>query len=80
MIDPQHVVSYEGGDIKITCKSDTPVEWTKKGSENIALSNVQAGRYLIMKNVTVRDSGKYYCFGTFLNNSFSDVIDILIGG
>ncbi len=81
MINPPHIVSYEGSDINVSCTSDTSVQWAKKSSPNLSLSyDLQHGRHLTLKNVTMLDSGKYYCFGTYFNKNFTDSIDILIGG
>ncbi len=81
MIYPQHVVDYEGSDIMISCTSDDPVIWTKNDGRIDVRHKIHKWS-LILRSVTVNDSGIYYCHGTYnmSRKLFKDSVTVHIGG
>ena len=82
-IYPRHIVSYVGSNILLYCESKDIVEWKQKGKEHIIpiLRHEEYNDYLVMNNVTLEDTGTYYCFGSYNDSSlFQDNVDVFIGG
>ncbi len=86
MIPQPIVITYEGSTVNLTCNSDSFVIWKKLG-ETIDRKYIQQGRNLIMYNVTVQDTGRYICIGTYMDQKnmmrremFQDYTDVNIGG
>ncbi len=73
-------MDYEGSGIKIECTSKHPVLWTKKDG-SIDSRHIINKWSLILINVTMNDSGMYYCHGTYTRKyRFKDSVMVHIGG
>ncbi len=86
-ISPPIVIAEEGSTFNLTCRSDTVVVWKKVGEE-ISRRHIIHKRHLIMYDVTVQDTGRYICMGTYMEQQeygkrsriFQDYADVTIGG
>ncbi len=77
---PRHVLSYDGSFVELRCGVDKP-KWRKKGEEYLNPRLSQIDNYLIMKDVTIQDSGIYQCFGwNEFNDPYQEAIEVIITG
>ena len=81
-VHPSYQVTYAGNDIRIYCYSDTPVRWSKDGSEIHHGVNVFSIflDILFLINVTELDNGNYTCHGRQPNNTFDGRSEVFVGG
>ncbi len=82
-ISPPIVIAEEGSTFNLTCRSDTIVVWKRVGEE-INRKHIIKERHLLMYDVTVQDTGRYKCMGTYKEQQeyavFQDYVDVTIGG
>uniref|UniRef100_A0A1A9W8P3 Fibronectin type-III domain-containing protein n=1 Tax=Glossina brevipalpis TaxID=37001 RepID=A0A1A9W8P3_9MUSC len=69
-------VTDKGKNISIPCIADGNTMWVKENGNNSTI--VQAGKYLVLTNVTASDKGVYVCFAAVLPNRLRDNNDISI--
>uniref|UniRef100_A0A1B0FQ10 Fibronectin type-III domain-containing protein n=1 Tax=Glossina morsitans morsitans TaxID=37546 RepID=A0A1B0FQ10_GLOMM len=69
-------VTDKGKNISIPCIADGNTMWVKENGNNSTI--VQAGKYLVLTNVTASDKGVYVCFAAVLPSRLGDDNDFSI--
>jgi len=72
-------IAYAGTNLTIHCNSYTMPRWFKDGIE---IKSRKGGQlYIFFTKVTEKDSGVYYCQGTYVNNDYFNVSShLFVGG
>jgi len=80
IVHPEIQAAYVGSTVSITCVtfSNKTVTWLSPKRKKIK----HATKSLLIKNITIKDSGKYTCKGYLhpTNTKFVAVAEILVGG
>ena len=82
---PPTVLAYVGSSVKLTCFSHGTPMWVKKKTNEIipnhkVLVDVLTNRYrLVLNNVKLEDSSKYYCHGKIRGKKFKSSGELYVG-
>ena len=77
---PVHQVVFKGSDVNIICNSTTEVKWVRFDWQSYPKKYV-INNTLHLVHVRRKDSGLYFCEGTFGNGSvFKSSAEVLVGG
>ncbi|XP_028326247.1 hemicentin-1-like [Gouania willdenowi] len=71
----------KGDDVNLTCGAESfppsSIIWTKGGS-NLTLQSGQGSQSLVIPNVTVEDSGLYFCTVKYLNHTMELCAEVVV--